>query len=467
MGFFGLRYGPPVGHPGGASTSHERSGELFSGLTARGPVAAATSDAALLQAMLDFELALMRALVACELAPPEAAVHLVAACEGPFDLAELGRGTGEQGTPVPGLLSALRSRLPDEASSYLHTGATSQDVVDSAIALVAHRALGPLLEDLDGCAGACAELARLHRHTVLPGRTLLQHAVPLSFGLKAATWLAGLEAVADELTQVREHVLAAQFGGAVGSLAALGDRGLDVAGALAAELGLPAPPLPWHTIRVRPARLACALGTALGVMGKIARDLVLLAQTEVGEASEGGDSGRGGSSTMPQKRNPVGAVAVLACAGQAPGQVATVLASMAQEHERAAGAWQAEWEPQLALLRLAGSAADALRGAVADLQVDPGRMRADLEITGSAVMSESVVTALTPALGRAPAQRLVGAAARRAAREGRDLAEILAESDEVTAALGDSGLRGALDPERYLGASDALIDRALLRRSGA
>ncbi len=465
MGFFGLRYGPPVGHPGGASTSHERGGGLFSGLTARGRVAAATTDAALLQAMLDFELALMRALVACELAPPLAAEQLATACEGPFDLAELGRGTGEQGTPVPGLLSALRSRLPDEASSYLHTGATSQDVVDTAIMLVARRALGPLLEDLEACARACAALARAHRHTVMAGRTLLQQAVPISFGLKAATWLAGLEDVVSELAGVRDHVLAVQLGGAVGSLAALGDRGLDVSAALAAELGLLAPLLPWHTLRVRPARLACALGTALGVMGKIARDLVLLAQTEAGEAAEGGDPGRGGSSTMPQKRNPVGAVAVLTCAGQSPGHVTSVLASMAQEHERGAGSWQAEWEPQLALLRLAGSAADALAGTLADLRVDPARMRANLALTGAAIMSESVVTALTPGLGRAAAQRLVAAAAQQASRDGRDLAVVLAETEQVMATLGESGLRDALDPEQYLGASDALIDRALARQS--
>jgi 3-carboxy-cis,cis-muconate cycloisomerase len=465
LGAGSVRYGPPVGHPGGASISHERGGGLFSGISARGRAAAETTDAAVLQAMLDFELALMRALVSCELAPPSAVTQLAAASSTPFDLAELGRRTGEQGTPVPGLLSALRSRLPDDASSYLHTGATSQDVVDSALMLVAQRALDPLLEDLTRAAEACAGLAEAHRRTAMAGRTLLQQAVPMPFGLKAAVWLDGLEQTRRELAEVRDQVLAAQFGGAVGSLGALGDRGLDVARALAGELGLPEPPLPWHTMRVRPARLAAALGIVLGVMGKIARDLVLLAQTEVAEAAEGGEEGRGGSSTMPQKRNPVGAVAVLACAGQAPGLVASVLGAMTQEHERGAGSWQAEWEPQLALLRLAGSAADALAQTLAELSVDPEAMRANLALTAGAVMSESVVSALTPELGRAAAQKLVAEAARRAQAEDRSVAEVLRETEPVVSVLSAGGLDEALDPERYRGASDAFIDRAVAGRS--
>ena len=211
--------------------------------------------------------------------------------------------------------------------------------------LVAQRALAPLLDDLGAAADACAELAERHRSTLAPGRTLLQQALPLTFGIKAATWLSGLDGSCAELAEVREHVLAVQLFGAVGTLAALGDRGLEVMSAVAAELGLAEPALGWHTIRLRPARCSAALGSALGVMGKVARDVVLLAQTEVAEAAEGAGEGRGGSSTMPHKRNPVGAVAVIACAQRAPGLVATILGAMGQEHERAAGAWQAEWEP--------------------------------------------------------------------------------------------------------------------------
>jgi 3-carboxy-cis,cis-muconate cycloisomerase len=435
---------------------------LLDGLFARGAAARATEDRALLQAMLDVELALMRALETTGLAPAEAVQQLDAVADArTFDLAELGRQTGEQGTPVPGLLAALRARLPETARAHLHTGATSQDILDTALMLVSRWALAAVLDDLGRAAAACATLAGVHRRTVLPGRTLLQQALPVTFGLKAAQWLTGIEDARRDLEQVRDDVLALQFGGAVGTLAALGDRGPGVVRALADGLDLPAAPLPWHANRFRPARLASALGIALGLMGKVARDLVLLAQTEVAEVAEGGPEGRGGSSAMPHKHNPVGAVAVLACAGQGPGLVATVLAAMPQEHERGAGGWQAEWEPLRTLLRLTGSAASALAETLAHLRLDPEKMRSDLSLTGASIMSESVVTALSPALGRSRAQALVRAAAAQGAEPGRDLADVLAENPEVVSALGAEDLRRALDPEHYLGATDELIERAL------
>jgi 3-carboxy-cis,cis-muconate cycloisomerase len=366
---------------------------------------------------------------------------------------------------VPALLSALRARLSDQAAAHLHEGATSQDVVDTALMLVARRALTPLLHELGGAAEACAELAQSHRSTIAPGRTLLQQALPLTFGLKAATWLSGLDGAYVELVEVRDRVLAVQLGGAVGTLAALGDRGLEVMADVAEQLELVAPSLPWHTVRLRPARLSAALGSALGVMGKVARDLVLLAQTEVGEASEGGGDGRGGSSTMPHKRNPVGSVAVIACAQRAPGLVSTMFSSMLQEHERAAGAWQAEWEPLLELLRLAGSAASALRGTLDALEVDAGRMRLDLDASGDLVMSESVAAALSGELGRPAAQDLVARAAAAATRERRSFRDVLADTPEVAAVLGDDGLEAALDPQHYLGVTDELISRALAEHS--
>jgi 3-carboxy-cis,cis-muconate cycloisomerase len=441
------------------------TGGLFSGLFARGPAAAATADRAVLQALLDVELALMRALVICRLAPAEAAEELGAIADASaFDLVELGCETGTQGTPVPGLLAALRARLPETARAHLHMGATSQDVLDSALMLVSYRALEPLVADLDRAAAAAAALAERHRDTLMPGRTLLQQALPVTFGLKAAGWLAILEDAGHELAQVREQTLALQFGGAVGTLAALGDHGAEVGQALAIELGLPLPPLPWHTNRLRPARLAGTLGAVLGAAAKVARDIVLLAQTEVAEVAEGGSAGRGGSSAMPHKRNPVGAIAVLACAGQAPGLVATVLGAMAQEHERGAGSWQSEWEPLLALLRLAGSAAAALAETLTGLRVDAVKMRADLELAGAAIMSESLVTALTPALGRSAAQELVRGAAAEAERSGCGLDAVLFDSEPALAALGADGVRRALEPERYLGMAQTLIDRALTRR---
>jgi 3-carboxy-cis,cis-muconate cycloisomerase len=431
---------------------------LFAGVFAHGAVTPLVDDRALLQAMLDFEAALIQALISRGLAPSGASEGLAAMpAADALDLAALGRSTGEQGTPVPGLLAQIRPHLPEVTRAHLHRGATSQDVLDTALMLVAARALAALRGDLDRAAVACAALAAGHGATVMAGRTLLQQALPTSFALKAAGWLDGLTAVRAELAEVRRRGLALQFGGAVGTLAALGTDGLAVAAALGAELELPAPPLPWHTNRTRPARLAAALGTALGAMGKIARDITLLAQTEVAEAAEGGGPGRGGSSTMPHKHNPVGAVAVLACAGQGPGLVAAVLGAMVGEHERAAGAWQAESEPLRALLRLSGSAAASLAQTLEGLEVDPERMRTNLELGGAAMMSESIVTALTPRYGRERAQALVG----EATRSDRDLAGALLANPEIAAALGADGIRAALDPAGYLGAAAALVQRAL------
>jgi 3-carboxy-cis,cis-muconate cycloisomerase len=436
---------------------------LFGGLFARGAAAAELSDRAFLQAMLDVEVALMRALVNAGLAPAQAGEEIAGVADAAtFDVSALGRSGGEKGTPVPALVKALRERLAGtEAGAHVHEGATSQDIVDTAVMLVARRALAPILGDLKQAADACAALAEEHRAAIAAGRTLLQHALPLTFGLKAAQWLAALQAATAELEDVRERVLAVQLGGAVGTLAALGDHGLEIMADVGDQLGLVDPELPWHTVRLRPARLAAALGAALGVMGKIARDVVLLAQTEVSEVREGGGEGRGGSSTMPHKRNPIGSVAILACAQRAPGLVATILSAMTQEHERAAGAWQAEWEPLIELLRLTGSAAAALRELVEGLEVDPATMREDLDITGLLVMSESVVGALAASIGRPVAQRLVERAARQAIEERRPFRDVLLEVPEISRAIGAEGVDAALDPKSYLGVTDQLIQRAL------
>lgn len=436
--------------------------QLLSGLFGGGRASAELSDRAFLQAMLDIELALSRALEKAGLAPAGAADELAGACDASlFDLKEIGRSSGEKGTPVPGMLSALRARLGDEAAASVHLGATSQDVVDTAMMLVAQRALGPVIEDLRRAADGCAALADGHRTTIEAGRTLLQQALPITFGLKAAAWLAALDGARDELLRVREEGVALQLGGAVGTLSALGDSGLEIVADVARELGLAEPDAPWHTVRLRPARLACALALALGAMGKVARDVVLLAQTEVAEVAEGGAIGRGGSSTMPHKRNPVGAVAVVACAQRAPGLAATVLSAMVQEHERAAGAWQAEWETLTELLRLTGSAAASLVQLLDALQVEPEAMRANLERTGDLLMSESVAVALSGSIGRPAAQKLVEQAAARAVSEHRPLRDVLIELPEVSNGLGAERLDAALDPERYLGVTGALIDRAL------
>jgi 3-carboxy-cis,cis-muconate cycloisomerase len=442
---------------------------LFAGLFAHGEAAAQLTDRAFVDAMVEVEGALLAALAELDLAPAEAArefADTLASGSLQLDLAELGRGTGEQGTPIPALLRALRRALPQNASAHLHRGATSQDVIDTAMMLLAGRALDVTLIDLAAAADACAELAQRWRGAIVPGRTLLQQALPVTFGLKAAGWLSGLDGARRDLAAVRERELAVQFGGAVGTLASLGDRGFDVLVGMARRLGLVTPALPWHTVRLRPARVAGACGATLGVLGKIGRDVVLLAQSEVAEVLEGGGEGRGGSSTMPHKRNPVGAVGLVACAQRGPGLVATTLAAMGQEHERGAGAWQAEWETLLELLRLTGSAAAIARELLAGLEVDPEKMRADMHLTGGLVMSESVASALAPSLGAAGAQQLVEQAARRAVESQRGFREVLLELPEVGEGLGPERLDAALDPAGYLGVAGELIDRALAAHRG-
>jgi 3-carboxy-cis,cis-muconate cycloisomerase len=346
---------------------------LFDGVLARGAVGAEVDDRAWLQAMLDVEAALARAQ-----GSPYASDIAGCAQAELFDVGRLGADAGLSTNPVLPLVDALRERVGAEAAQDVHRGVTSQDILDSAAMLVAQRALGPLLDDLRGAADAAAGLAEHHRDTAIAGRTLLQQAVPTTFGLKAAGWMTALDEAAARLDVVRRERLAVQIGGAAGTLAAMGATGPDVLAAVARVLGLAEPVLPWHTDRTRIAELAGALGEACGAAGKPAGDVVLLAQNEVGEVREGGDPRRGGSSGMPHKRNPVAAVSTLACARQAPGLVATLLSSMIGEHERAAGAWQAEWQPLTELLRLAGSAAAWARDCLGHLDVDADRMAANL-----------------------------------------------------------------------------------------
>jgi 3-carboxy-cis,cis-muconate cycloisomerase len=439
----------------------EAGGGLFGGVFARGPVAAQVDDHAMLQAMLDAEAALARASAGAGVIPAPAAAAIAACCDARrFDVAALGRASAAAGNPVVPLVRALAEQVP-EAAAHVHQGATSQDVLDTAAMLVAHRALGPLLADLAATAGACARLAEAHRGTVLAGRTLLQQAVPVTFGLKAAGWLVGLDETRLRLAEVRRRDLAVQLGGAAGTLAGFGDRGLDVLAGFAAELGLAEPTVPWQAVRARPAALAGALGACAGMLGKVARDVTLLAQNEVAEVREGGGGGRGGSSAMPHKRNPVGAVAVTACAARVPGLVATILAVMPQEHERAAGGWHAEWEPQRELLRLVGSAAAWCRELLERLEVDAGRMRANLDAAGGLPLAEAAVAALAGALGRPRAREAVEQASRRAAEEGRTLREELLASPALAGRLAGVDLDRALDPAAQLGAARLLVDRAL------
>ncbi len=350
--------------------------DLFAGTYARGGAAEAVTAEAWVRAMVDVEAALAAACVVEGLISPQAGQAILRAFQqGPLDVEAIAAEAAENATPVIPLVRQLRERVGPEFADAVHLGATSQDIVDTAAMLVAQRALVPILADAGAGASAAAALAVANRSTPMVGRTLLQQALPTSFGLVAAEWLVGLEQACVELERVRDAVLAVQMGGPVGT------RSPQVASRVAATLGLTEPLLPWHTDRTRLVQLAAALGALAGTAAKVARDVSLLAQTEVGELREGREA-RGGSSAMAHKRNPVAAVSVLACAHRVPGLVATLFAGMEQELQRAAGAWQAEWGTLSELLTLTGSAAAWLADLLTDLEVDTERMRENLETLG-------------------------------------------------------------------------------------
>jgi 3-carboxy-cis,cis-muconate cycloisomerase len=320
--------------------------------------------------------------------------------------------------------------------------------------------------ELARLADALATQAEAHRDTVLAGRTWLQQASPATLGVKLAGTLDALARERAWLAALRPVLLVVQLGGAAGNLAAMGGRGLDVMQALAGELGLGAPAMPWHTQRDRLCQCAALLGTLTATVAKLARDLALLAQTEVGEASEPAAAGRGGSSTMPQKRNPVGCSIALMAGTRVPGLVATMLAAAVQEHERGLGNWPAEWDTLPQIVELAGAAVAAMAEVVAGLGVDAARMRANLELTRGQVFAEAAQMALAPALGRDEAHRLVAEVGRRAQAQGQHLRDALAAEPRVRAVLDAAALARVFDPQQYLGMSGAFVDRVLLTGNG-
>jgi 3-carboxy-cis,cis-muconate cycloisomerase len=447
---------------------------LFGGVFARG--GADTSEDAWLQAMLDAEAGLARALERAGLAPAGsgAAVTEVAQA-GHFDAAELGEFAALTGNPVPALARALARRVPQTAAGAVHQGATSQDIVDTAAMLLAKRAIDVVLADLAQAATAAAELADAHRSTIMIGRTSLQQGVPVTFGLVAAGWLTSIDEARAGLLAVSSRRLAVQFGGAAGTLAALGDHGPRVMTLLAEELGLARPVLPWHTDRLRIIDLATALTRVTAALGKIARDVTLLAQSEVGEVSEGSGEPaprdaasprRGGSSAMPHRRHPVAAIAILGCTRQAPGLLATLAACAEQELQRAAGAWHAEWVPLTELLRLTGSAASWAAELMTGLVVDVARMAANLAATKDLPLAEHVTSLLAGVLGGVQAHDLVAEAGQRAVSAGLPLRDVLLAVPTLEGRLASAGItpeqiESALEPTGYLGAADAFVTAAL------
>jgi 3-carboxy-cis,cis-muconate cycloisomerase len=418
---------------------------------------AAVAPRAWLEAMLEAERALAAAGAAAGLVPPEAAAEIGGACDADrYDaeaLAVEGRAAGNAAEP---LVRALADAVGPDASRWVHRGATSQDVVDTAAMLVARTALGAIVAEADRVAAACATLARDHRSTPMAARTLLQQAVPTTFGLKAAGWLVAVVGARDALARLRRERLAAQLGGAAGTLSAFGEHGLAVLEAFAGELGLVVPVLPWHADRTRVAELGAALGAAAGMAAKIALDVQLLAQTEVGELAEGN---AGGSSTMPHKRNPVGATLARACAELASAHAGVLERSLVGEHERAAGVWQAEPAALSGALAYAGGALHALAGSLESLVVDPAAMRRNLDSTGGLVLAERIALLLMNRHPRAEAHTIVREAAARARETDTSFRDALLA--DPRAGLETAALDAALDPETYLGAAPALIDRAL------
>jgi 3-carboxy-cis,cis-muconate cycloisomerase len=382
----------------------------FDALFVPASIREAVSGRAWLEAMLDAEGALAVVEARAGVIPTDASGEIFKACDAArFDFEEIAAAGRPVANPVEPLVRALREAVGGEAARYVHWGATSQDVLDTASMLVARRSLGLIRAELDAVAAACARLAEDHRATVMAARTLLQQAVPTTFGLKAASWLVGVVEARERLAGVR---LAAQLGGAAGTLAALGEKGPEVLKLFANELGLAEPAIPWHTVRVRIGELGGALDLAAGACAKIALDVTLLAQTEVAEVSTGDD---GRSSTMPHKRNPASAVLALACARQARAHAGVLTASLVQEHERATGAWQAEWEALSGALAYAGGAAAATRTTLEVLRVDKERMRQNVRV------------------------------------------ETLSER----AAFQSDGVGKALEPSDYLGSASVFVDRAL------
>jgi len=414
------------------------------------------SGRAWLEAMLEFESALARAEAQVGIVPSEAVAAISERCDPGLydfdDLLERGRAVG---SPPEPLVRALREKVGGDAAGYVHWGATSQDVMDTASMLVARGALDLVLVELEGVTASLARLAEAHRSTPMAARTMLQQALPTTFGLKAAGWLVAVLESRGILGAVRER-LAVQFGGAAGTLAAVGEHGPAILRLLAEDLGLAEPVLPWHTNRVRIAELGAALATTSGVLAKIALDVVLLAQTEVDEARE--EIG-GGSSTLPHKHNPIESTLARACARLVDGYASVLATGLEQEHERAAGAWHAEWEALSGALAYTGGAAHAVGQAVGSLQVDGERMQRNLGATDGLVLAERVSFALATRYGRAESHDIVREAASRVAASGRSLADELREDERV--GLSDSELDALLDPATYLGSAEAFVDRAL------
>jgi len=432
---------------------------LIDSLATTEPLAELFSDDSVLTAMLQFEVALAHAEARLGVIPQTAADVIAASAKsGNFDAAALSRAALRAGTPAIPLVKALTEQVrksSPEAARFVHWGATSQDLADTAMALLLKRAVPFLTDDLSRLEKALARLAEQHKDSVMLGRTLLQAAPPVTFGLKAAGWLGAVRRGEHRLRTGFMSAAITQFGGASGTLASLGDQGKALTRVLTEELGLKAfPEAPWHTQRDRLATLVCACGVLTGSLGKMARDVSLLMQNEVGEVAEPGGEGRGGSSTMPHKRNPTACSLTLAAAHRVPGLVASYLSAMVQEHERGVGGWQAEWPIVATVIQSTGLAISSMAEVAEGLSVNVKQMRSNIERTNGVIFAERVMMLLGSKLGRDGAHKILETAAKKCVVEGRHLADVLAEIPEVTAHIDAAALRQLEVPDQYLGCAE-------------
>ncbi|PVZ59815.1 3-carboxy-cis,cis-muconate cycloisomerase [Pseudomonas sp. B1(2018)] len=426
-------------------------------------------DQGRVQAMLDFEAALARAEARVGLIPTSAVAPIQAACSaGLYDFAALGEAIATAGNSAIPLVKALGKQIAAqnaEAERYVHLGATSQDVMDSGLVLQLRRALELIESDLAQLGQTLATQAERYVATPLAGRTWLQHATPVTLGMKIAGWLGAVTRSRQRLAELKPRLLVLQFGGASGTLAALGEQAMPIAQALAEELQLTLPEQPWHTQRDRVVEFGAVLGLIAGSLGKLGRDVSLLMQTEAAEVFEPSAPGKGGSSTMPHKRNPVGAAVLIGAATRVPGLLSTLFSALPQEHERSLGLWHAEWEtlPEICCL-VSGSLQQALL-ITQGLEVDAGRMAHNLDLTQGLVLAEAVSIVLAQRVGRDTAHHLLERCCKRAVAEQRHLRAVLGDEPQVTAELSAAELDHLLDPAHYLGQAQTWVERAVAEHS--
>jgi len=422
-------------------------------------------DQGRVQAMLDFEAALARAEARVGLVPASAVAPIAAACDAAlYDFAALGEAIATAGNSAIPLVKALGKQIAAtdaEAERYVHLGATSQDVMDSGLVLQLRQALVLIERELAQLADSLAGQAQQFATTPLAGRTWLQHATPVTLGMKIAGWLGAVTRSRQRLQELKPRLLVLQFGGASGTLAALGQHALPIAEALAEELQLRLPEQPWHTQRDRIVEFGAVLGLIAGSLGKFGRDISLLMQTEAAEVFEPAAPGKGGSSTMPHKRNPVGAAVLIGAATRVPGLVSTLFSAMPQEHERSLGLWHAEWETLPEICCLVSGSLQQARLLADGLEVDAERMGRNLELTQGLVLAEAVSIVLAQRVGRDTAHHLLEQCCKRAVAEQRHLRAVLGDEPQVTAQLSSAELDDLLNPAHYLGQAHVWVERAV------